>query len=1487
MKRFVTAALTAVLLVGLLPFQVLALTPQTITFDLTLLPATTYGDAPLDISSYASVDSTLTVEFASRTAGVCTVAGTTVTIVAAGDCTIRASQPGDGVDFLPAPPVDQTFTIAPADQAIGFTSSAPLSAVVGGASYTVAATATSGLTVTFTSATTPVCTIAADVVTFVSAGTCTIRADQAGDSNYNAAPQVQQDVTVGKGAQATLAVTGPASATYGAADATITTSGGSGSGEVSFSAGASTACSIVSGTLHVLSGTGTCAVTATRAADANYTVATSAPFDVAVGKASQAISFGSLGGKTFGDAPFTVSATGGGSGNPVTFSSTTTSVCTVSGTTVTIAGGGTCTVDADQAGDSNYNAAPSVPQDITVDPASQATLTVTGPASATYGAADATITTSGGSGSGEVSFSAGASTACSIVSGTLHVLSGTGTCAVTATRAADANYTVATSAPFDVTVGKGAQATLAVTGPASATYGAADATITTSGGSGSGEVSFSAGASTACSIVSGTLHVLSGTGTCAVTATRAADANYTVATSAPFDVAVGKASQAISFGSLGGKTFGDAPFTVSATGGGSGNPVTFSSTTTSVCTVSGTTVTIAGGGTCTVDADQAGDSNYNAAPQETQGFTVAAFGSTPQAIGFGALAGKTYGNAPFTVSATGGASGNPVTFSSATTPVCTVSGTNGTTVTIVAAGDCTIRANQAGNVTYAAAPQVDQTFTIAQADQVIIFGALAGKTYGNAPFTVSATGGASGNPVTFSSATTPVCTVSGTNGTTVTIVAAGDCTIRANQAGNADYNAAPQAQQSFAVGKAAQATLAVTGPASATYGAADATISTSGGSGGGTVTFGTGTSTACSIVSGKLHVTAGTGTCVVSATKAADGNYAPTTSSPFTVTVGKASQAIIFGALGGKTYGTRPFTVSATGGASGNPVTFSSATTPVCTVSGTNGTTVTIVAAGTCTINATQAGSSNYIAAMPVPRSFVIAKVAPVCPTPGAKTVVMNVALSGAAGCTDIENDVLSYAIVTNPIVTMAAHGTAVISNAGTWTYTPTVNYVGTDSFSFNASDGTKVSGAMKVSLTITNHQVDALNDSAVVTATASTVIDVIHSTSAAGTAGKDNPGTGDTGQPLKITAVTQGAHGGVTTNGSTVTYDPAGCVTGTDLFTYTISDGLTSDTASVIVNIARPGTNGLSSNPITDTPTLGLHHQQHHRHHCPGQACLVRCHPQRLLPSLLHRRTEHQRRQELREQGDPQRNQGQVKHPEPFGGHHVPLARQDHRLGRPHWRKQVLADRPDPSLPGEQSGHRLQGGLGIRAPPPTRRAERSGPPRTRAPRPPSPSRTCARSRSSVRARPRAAPSRSGWTASKVATVSERAINDGLPPRPLRSEPTAVRASHTVSDCRRRQRPDRPRRHPRPLLTPGGLWYSHDRGERSPMNTGFGAYFALFSEIGMLLLVTTLAGVAAGYWVDQRLGTLPVFVLVGFLAGAGIGTVGIYRLITRFLKRFD
>ena len=63
-----------------------------------------------------------------------------------------------------------------------------------------------------------------------------------------------------------------------------------------------------------------------------------------------------------------------------------------------------------------------------------------------------------------------------------------------------------------------------------------------------------------------------------------------------------------------------------------------------------------------------------------------------------------------------------------------------------------------------------------------------------------------------------------------------------------------------------------------------------------------------------------------------------------------------------------------------------------------------------------------------------------------------------------------------------------------------------------------------------------------------------------------------------------------------------------------------------------------------------------------------------------------------------------------------------------------------------------------------------------------------------------------------------------------------------------------------------------------------GAYLALFSEIGLILLVTTLGGSLLGYWIDKQLGTVPIFVLIGLLIGLSAGARLVYRLITRFLK---
>ena len=113
---------------------------------------------------------------------------------------------------------------------------------------------------------------------------------------------------------------------------------------------------------------------------------------------------------------------------------------------------------------------------------------------------------------------------------------GTGTHVLTAADHAS----VLTSATQSETINKAAQATLAITDPSDATFGHADYAVVTSGGSGSGALSVSVTSGAACSIVSGKVHVLTGTGTCGITAHKDGDADYLATDSAEFAVAIHK-----------------------------------------------------------------------------------------------------------------------------------------------------------------------------------------------------------------------------------------------------------------------------------------------------------------------------------------------------------------------------------------------------------------------------------------------------------------------------------------------------------------------------------------------------------------------------------------------------------------------------------------------------------------------------------------------------------------------------------------------------------------------------------------------------------------------------------------------------------------------------------------------------------------------------------------------------------------------------------
>jgi hypothetical protein len=218
----------------------------------------------------------------------------------------------------------------------------------------------------------------------------------------------------------------------------------------------------------------------------------------------------------------------------------------------------------------------------------------------------------------------------------------------------------------------------------------------------------------------------------------------------------------------------------------SGLPVKFVTTTSSVCTVSGTTASLIAGGSCDIEAQQWGNSTYAVAPFA---FTIFWVNHAAQTISFPAIAFSQTADTTLPLSATA-TSGLPVTFASLTPATCTVSGT---TLNLNSYGDCTIQASQAGNNIYNEAGHVSQTVFIHHLTQTVNFGPIATQTVGT-PLTLSATASTS-LPVIFASFTPAVCTVSGD---TATFLEAGTCTIEATQVGNGVYGAV-NAKQSFKV----------------------------------------------------------------------------------------------------------------------------------------------------------------------------------------------------------------------------------------------------------------------------------------------------------------------------------------------------------------------------------------------------------------------------------------------------------------------------------------------------------------------------------------------------------------------------------------------------------------------------------------------------------------------------------------------------------------
>jgi len=675
------------------------------------------------------------------------------TALACGSNSLIAYFPGDAANDGPSTSTAVAVTgndnCGQSAQTISWATPPPASAVYG-SNFTVSATATSGLAVTFTS--TGSCSNVGSTYTMTSGtGTCSVIANQAGNSSWLPAPTLTGSTSATPAAQTiTFTTNAPASAAYNTSFTVAATGGASGNPVVFTSAGA---CTNTGAVYTMTSGTGNCSVIADQAGNANYAAATEVTETTAAASANGSVSVAS-------------------SLNPSVYGQSVTFTATITSDTGLLRGRNGARRNGGK------------PMDVTggvtwSDNTGCGTTTVT--PNAGTGVGTATCTTS--------NLSVGSDTVTANYSGDSNHNAGNGSVMQTVEASTVSSATTVASTANPSTYGQGVSFTASVSEQLSslkkrnpAGKAKLDQPVPT------GTVQFSIDGNAfgspvtlvSGSAASGSTSTLTA-GTHTVTAAYSGDANYLASTGTlSGGQSVNQASQTITCGGLPASEPYNGTFTMSCSAS-SNLAVTYASS--GSCSNAGAAYTMtSGAGSCLVTVSQAGDSNYSAAAPFNGSVTA-----TPasQSITVSVAAPPTAVNkTSFTVAASA-SSGLPVTY--AASGACTVSGSTYTMNSTKVGAVCTETMTQAGNGNYAAATPVVETTKVATAIAPTVSVTVPASAPYQSTYTVVATTNASTTP-TLTAAPATVCTISGT---TVTMLSGmGTCTVTAKWAADDVYKAA-------------------------------------------------------------------------------------------------------------------------------------------------------------------------------------------------------------------------------------------------------------------------------------------------------------------------------------------------------------------------------------------------------------------------------------------------------------------------------------------------------------------------------------------------------------------------------------------------------------------------------------------------------------------------------------------------------------------------